>query len=121
MQRSASIELKDKKNLKNNKYPTIWLLVEILTFGDIVELLDLMSNKNLKALADYYNCTPDQLKSWLKSLKFIRNNCAHNSTVIDIKLKTSPMMLEEWKEYLFINQKNEVTRRLAIILCIIKR
>ncbi|WP_254559638.1 Abi family protein, partial [Salmonella enterica] len=83
-------------------------------FGDIVELLDLMSNKNLKALADYYNCTPDQLKSWLKSLKFIRNNCAHNSTVIDIKLKTSPMMLEEWKEYLFINQKNEVTRRLAI-------
>lgn len=121
MQRSASIELKDKKNLKNNQYPTIWLLVEILTFGDIVELLDLMSNKNLKALADYYNCTPDQLKSWLKSLKFIRNNCAHNSTVIDIKLKTSPMMLEEWKEYLFINQKNEVTRRLAIILCIIKK
>ncbi|MFK4846834.1 Abi family protein [Lactococcus petauri] len=121
MQRSSSIELRDKKNLKNNKYPTIWLLVEILTFGDIVELLDLMSNKNLKVLSDYYNCTPEQLKSWLKSLKFIRNNCAHNSMVIDIKLKTSPTMLEEWKEFLYVNQKNEVTSRLAIILCIIKK
>lgn len=120
MQRSSSIELKDKKNLKNNKYPTIWLLVEILTFGDVTELLDLMSNNNLKTLADYYNCKPEQLKSWLKSLKFIRNNCAHNATVIDIQLTTTPVSLSEWKPILFINQKEEITRRLAIILCIIK-
>ena len=119
MQRSTSAELRDKKNLKNNKYPTIWLLVEILTFGDLVELLDLMSNKNLRKLADYYDCTPEQLKSWLKSLKFIRNNCAHNSTVIDVHLTTTPISLNEWREHLFINQKNEITRRLALILCII--
>lgn len=120
VKRSDSIEIKEKRNLKDNKYPTIWLLVEILTFGDITELLELMSQKNLKILANYYNCTPDQLKSWLKSLKFIRNNCAHNSTVIDIQIKTKPIILPDWKVNLFTNQKNEVTRRLAVTLCIIK-
>ncbi|MBW9299272.1 CAAX protease [Lactococcus raffinolactis] len=120
VKRSDSIEIKEKRNLKDNKYPTIWLLVEILTFGDITELLELMSQKNLKILANYYNCTPDQLKSWLKSLKFIRNNCAHNSTVIDIQIKTKPIILPDWKINLFTNQKNEVTRRLAVTLCIIK-
>ena len=119
VKRSDSIEIKEKRNLKDNKYPTIWLLVEILTFGDITELLELMSQKNLKILANYYNCTPDQLKSWLKSLKFIRNNCAHNSTVIDIQIKTKPIILPDWKINLFTNQKNEVTRRLAVTLCII--
>lgn len=110
MNRSSSIkfELKNKQNLSENKYPSIWLLVEILSFGDITELLKLMSNKNLKKLSDYYNCKPEQLKSWVKALDFIRNNCAHNSTVIDIQLKTAPIMKNEWNSLLFINKNGKI-------------
>lgn len=116
--RSNSAEIKDKRNLKDGIYPTIWLLVEVLTFGDIVEMLELMSESNLRKLANYYNCTPKELVSWLKSLKFIRNNCAHNSTVIDIQLKTRPVLLSEWDDILYKNSKNGVTNRLALVLCI---
>lgn len=119
---SDSHELSDNSNLNKDGFPSIWLVIDVLTFGDIIYLLSLMSNKNLKKIADFYDCSPNELISWLKCLKFIRNSCAHNSMIINTKLKTTPLVKKEWEELLFRypHKQQKVTDRLAVVLCVLK-
>ncbi len=121
MRTSNSRDIKHKQNLNRNNLPTIWLATDILTFGDILHLLELMSNSNLKRIADCYDCTPKEFLSWIKCLKFVRNICAHNANIIDIKLNTTPMIISEWHPILFQFSDGKYTDRVAVVLCIIHR
>ena len=114
-------------NIRGNKdidgFPTIWLALEILTFGDIVAFLDMMNDSLLRKIAKTYNSSAEELLSWVKCLHFVRNICAHNSNLIDVKLKTKPKYRKEWMDILyFITSKDGVnktpTNRLAVIVCI---
>ncbi|ODJ72077.1 CAAX protease [Brochothrix thermosphacta] len=121
MRHSEHSELKSKKNLNNKSFPSVWLMIDLLTFGDVLKLLEYMSTKNLQTIAKTYDCSTAELMSWLKCLKFIRNACAHNSNVIDLKLRTTPTVKEEWKEYLFKyeNKENKYTDRIAVVLFVL--
>jgi len=121
MRTSNSRDIRDKRNLNEKNLPTVWLATDILTFGDILHLLELMSNNNLKRIADCYDCTPKEFISWIKCLKFVRNICAHNANIIDIKLNTTPTIIEEWRPLLFQFSDGKYTDRIAVILCIINR
>lgn len=103
----------------NLEFPPIWLLIEILTFGDALEIYDLMTKKDKIKVANNYNCKTNELKSWLEHLKLIRNMCAHNSGIIDIKLRTIPIIREEWKVNLYCHN-GKYTNRIANTLVILK-
>lgn len=120
---SSNPEISNPRNLNDDKYPSIWLAVDALTFGDILHLIELMSQNNIKDLADFYKCTPSELISWLKCLKFVRNICAHNSNIIDIKLSTTPLIHDDWKPilYKFEGSSGRYTDRIAVVLCVLKR
>lgn len=98
----------------------IWLLIEILTFGEILEIYRLMTKTNRIKIAKFYNATTDELDSWLTHLKLIRNMCAHNSGIIDIKFKTVPKIRDEWKKNLFSFDNGKPTNRIGISLVILK-
>lgn len=118
---SSNPEMKLTENLNKDKFPSIWLAIDVLTFGDTIYLIELMSKRNQKTLANVYGCKPNELISWLKCLKFVRNICAHNSNIIDIRLKTTPLVLDEWKTTLFkYPNQDRYTDRIAVVLCIIK-
>ncbi|MEX2947712.1 Abi family protein [Staphylococcus warneri] len=119
MSLSHSPEIKDKKNLDINGMPSIWLMTDVLMFGDIVQLLSLMSVNNLNKISKYYNCNNDELISWLKCLNFIRNICAHNSNVLDIKINTPPKISENWKNDIYKIKDGNYSNRLAIVIYII--
>ena len=104
------IEQKQKSD-GTDKLP-IWMLVESLTFGEILFLLKLMSNKRLNNIAKKFNCNQDELISWLSTINFIRNQCAHNHKLVDIHIKTKPKIREEWKSWLLF-EKNNTTGNLA--------
>ena len=79
-----------------------------------------MTNKNLKEIAVFYDCSNSELKSWMSCLNFVRNMCAHNSNVIDIRFKTTPVLKEEWKQYLYVYpNRNEYTNRIATAIYIV--
>lgn len=107
----------------NYKYPPVWMIIEILTFGDVLKFYELMSTKNREDIADFYECSPSELESWLKSLKFIRNLSAHNTSVIDSRLKTNATVRKNWKKYLYIHVDKKgnkrPTNRIALILPIL--
>ena len=98
----------------------IWMLTEILTFGEIVYLYETMSLKNRKAIAHSYNLTLDEFTSWIKNLKLVRNLCAHNTHIINIKFKAVPLIKNEWKPHLYYNKgKNIYTNRIANTIMIL--
>ena len=106
------------------EFPPIWMLIEILTFGDVLSLYELMSKKNRKEIASFYNCTDDELESWLYSLKLVRNLAAHNSCIIDMSFRTKPIIRKEWHKYLYTYQLKDgsivTTDKIALIFVILK-
>lgn len=98
----------------------IWMLVEMLTLGEIVYLMNLMSKNRRANIANELNVSNDDLLSWIKFLKFIRNQVAHNHNIIDLKLKSKPKVKEEWKKYLYRDTEEKITsNRLSVIVIIV--
>nr|WP_263313798.1 Abi family protein [Mammaliicoccus sp. Marseille-Q6498] len=116
---SRSFELHDKKNFNDEKLPSIWLMTDVLMFGDLVQILKLMSKNNITKIARYYRCSNEELLSWLKCLNFIRNICAHNSNILDIKLATAPKVYKDWNGDIFQFKDGNYSNRLAIVIFII--
>lgn len=124
VKRTNSAEFANPDNKDADGFPTIWLAIDVLTFGDMEVMLDMMNDSLLRKIAAVYQTEPDEFLSWVKCLHFIRNICAHNSNLIDIKLKTKPKLRKEWVPYLyFINSsrsgKRTPTDRLALVICIV--
>lgn len=99
MKKSQLSELKNRHNIENDGFPSVWLGIDLLMFGNIVTILESMSEKNLRLIALEYNCSTEELVSWMKCLHFVRNICAHNSKLIDIKLTTKPKVRSDWMDY----------------------
>ncbi|MEK1294291.1 Abi family protein [Limosilactobacillus fermentum] len=122
IRKSNMPDLKKRENQNQDGFPTVWLAIDSLMFGGLVTIITMISKKNLKKLAAYFNCTGTELVSWVKCLNFIRNICAHNSNVIDFKLNTVPVIRKNWKEDLYsIKGKNGLrpTNRLAVVIFIL--
>jgi abortive infection bacteriophage resistance protein len=116
-------DAKMKRNQDADGFPTVWLSLNVLTFGEMVSLIEVLSKKNIIDLASKYDCTANEFLSWMKTLHFVRNICSHNSNIIDIAIKTEPLYREEWNDFLFTfdnQQGKKPTNRLAVILAILK-
>jgi abortive infection bacteriophage resistance protein len=122
--KQRSSEFSNTNNLDPDGFPTIWLAIDTLTFGDIVIMLDMMNDNVLRKIASKYNASSDEFLSWIKCLHFIRNTCAHNSNLIDIKLTTKPKYRKEWVSCLYLLKSRDgahttPTNRLAAVICIV--
>lgn len=116
LRRSKNSSIIEFLKEEEEKIPPIWMVVDVLTLGNIVHLFTLMSKKKKEEIAKFYKCEPEEFESWLKHIKFIRNKCAHNSNIIDLKMKTRPLLRKEWREKLFVYEhKNNLiyTNRIA--------
>lgn len=90
IKRSNLQDIKQSENLNEDGFPTVWLMIDALTFGDTINLLKIMAKNNLKEIAKEFNCTASELLSWLGCLNLVRNICCHNSDLLDIKFKRKP-------------------------------
>ncbi len=117
----SSKDYTNPANLDADGFPSIWLAIDVLTFGDMVNILDAMNKDILRHIAIKYKITTQEFLSWMKCIHFVRNICAHNSNLIDIKLKTKPKCRKEWRFFLYtINREQQTpTNKLAVVICII--
>lgn len=102
----------------------IWLIIEVLTFGEILDLYDLMSKNNKKAITGFYSLDPFTFKSWSENLKLVRNMAAHNSNIVDFKFITKPVIKSGWEQKLLhqIDEKGKkmYTNKIAITIMILE-
>lgn len=115
--KSNSAELKIK--MKADRRVPVWLMINLLTLGEVIKLLELMSQTKLKIISKQYGLTHSELLSQLKCIHLVRNICAHNSVIVDFKLRTVPKIPEDIKEYLYHFEDGRPTKNVAVPVLLI--
>jgi abortive infection bacteriophage resistance protein len=69
----------------------IWMAVETLSIGSLAIMYQGLEGQSRKEIADRYCVTKTILISWLESLVYVRNLCAHHSRLWNRKLAVSPI------------------------------
>lgn len=70
--------------------PPIWVLVEILPLGNLINLITKTKPNTIIDFYNQFNYKRQLLKSFLHSLYFVRNQCAHNSILWNIDYQPLP-------------------------------
>lgn len=86
---------------RTSKFPTVWLALDLLSFGQAYNMYKIMKPELKERVSDTFNCSQGQLDSWLGTIVLLRNMSAHNNNLVDIQLKTKPKVLESWQEIMY--------------------
>jgi len=100
--------------------PPAWMCIELLTMGDLSYLYKgLRKNSDKKQIADFFDVHPTIFISWLHTLTYVRNLCAHHSRIWNRDLAIEPEKLKKpignWIEEPFENNK-----RTFYFICLLK-
>jgi abortive infection bacteriophage resistance protein len=100
--------------------PPIWMVMELLTFGKLCSLYSNMKDSDeKKAIAAAYDLPVSILSSWLLSLNYIRNCCAHHMRLWNRWLPLRPM-IPSGKRYRFLSHIDDYTdKQLFGVACCI--
>lgn len=76
----------------------IYALVEILSFGTLSKFYKNMKNQDKKAIAKLFGVGYTYFESWLESISYVRNICAHYGRLYNAKLSKTPILYKEYSE-----------------------
>lgn len=104
-------------NYADPECPPSWMVMETLTFGTLASLYEnLKDNDEKKAIAANYKVVVPLFQSWLKSINFIRNCCAHHSRLWNRKIPLKPTTPTRKNKNFLDHIDNETDKRLYGIL-----
>jgi abortive infection bacteriophage resistance protein len=107
-------------NYSSPANPPSWMCFELLTIGEMSNVYKgLRSKSDKKRIADFFDLHPTVFTSWLHSLTYVRNICAHHSRLWNKELAIKPELLVKpgggW-----ISRKYENNKRVFYLLCVLK-
>lgn len=101
-----------RQNYESGELP-IYALVEVLSFGTLSKFYKNMLNKDKKAVAKSFGVGYTYFESWLESISYVRNICAHYGRLYNAKLSKRPMLYKEYTQAGIWN-----TRIFGVLLCL---
>ncbi len=107
-----------KKNYIESLPPS-WIILEITSFGSLSKLYsNLISCKEKRDIAHYFGLSDSVFGSWLHSIVYLRNICAHHTRLWNRVMQINPMIP---KKHLFawVNTPPQ-NNRTYMMLCLIK-
>jgi len=67
-------------NNYSNAYPPCWMMLEITSFGSLSIIYEnLRPGRTKRSIANYFGLDDGTFSSWLHTLVYLRNNCAHHN------------------------------------------
>ena len=102
-----------QSNYENGEIP-FYALVEILSFGTLSKFFKNMKNPDKKAVASTYGVNFIYFESWIETLAYVRNLCAHYGRLYNAKLTKTPKLYTAYRQQGISNQ------RIFGVLCCIK-
>lgn len=72
-------------------YIPLWVLIRIITFGQISKFYDLMKQQDQNKIAKNFGVREKELKTYIHNLAIVRNICAHDEKLYDIALQNTIM------------------------------
>lgn len=91
----------------------IYALVEVFSFGTLSKFFKNMKNADKKAVAATFGVGYTYFESWIESMAYVRNICAHYGRLYNAKLSKTPIL---YKEYTHAGIGNN--RIFGLLLCI---
>lgn len=76
----------------------LYALVEVFSFGTLSKFYKNMLNADKKAVAKTFGVGYTYLESWLESISYVRNICAHYGRLYNTKLSKTPILYREYSE-----------------------
>lgn len=68
----------------------LWMAVEVMTFGQLFTMFRYLHRNEQQALAQQFGIFPNVFESWLHTLNFIRNACAHHARLWNREIPLRP-------------------------------
>jgi abortive infection bacteriophage resistance protein len=99
--------------------PPAWMSLEVFTFGHVSHhFSNLKRFSDKKMIAKYFNIEYPVLESWLHSITYIRNICAHHARLWNRSLRIKPQYPKSNKNKfeIFSNISNDKIYVLIVIL-----
>lgn len=100
-------------NYENGDMP-FYALVEILSFGTLSKFYKNMKNPDKKQIASTYSIGYTYLESWIESIAYVRNICAHYGRLYNARLTKTPKLYRQDIE------RGAVNNRIFGVLCCMK-
>ncbi len=100
-----------RENYEGGNLP-IYALVEVFSFGTLSKFYKNMHNKDKKAVAKTFGVGYTYIESWLESISYVRNICAHYGRLYNAKMSKTPIL---YKEYTQVGIGNN--RIYGVLLC----
>ncbi len=109
--------------LDTYKYIPLWVLIRILSFGKVSKFYSFMKQKEQNNISRKFNIQSETLKVYLINLGNVRNICAHDEKLYDIRLKNR-INITDFHRMLELTRKNNkttyATRDLFSVIIILK-
>ena len=86
-----------RENYEDGELP-IYALVEVFSFGTLSKFYKNMKNVDKKVVAKSFGIGYTYLESWLESISYVRNICAHYGRLYNAKLSKTPTLYKEYSQ-----------------------
>ena len=119
---SAEVFIQHYKSKYNSPpNPPSWMCVEIMYFKQLSRICDaLKQRKDVSGISNHFNLPPEIFCSWLHTINYVRNICAHHHRLWNRALSIVPEKLNFSKSLRWISGINSVQRsRLYYFLCML--
>lgn len=99
-----------------NKYdtpvnPPSWMSIEVMYFSHLSRICSGLKNRtDINGIATYFSLPPQIFCSWLHSINYIRNLCAHHARLWNREMSIVPAKLDFSKKLTWISNPDTVRR-----------
>ena len=101
--------------------PPSWMCFELLTIGEMSHIYrGLKNNDDKKRIAQKFDLHYNVFTSWVHSITYVRNICAHHSRLWNKDLAVEPAKLIKPQGNWLSNDFNNNNKRIFYFLCLLK-
>lgn len=119
LDRSDDDQILRFKNTYSNPFPPAWMTLEVSSFGTLSMLFKLLKPSLTKRkIAKFYGVSDSVFESWLHSIVYVRNICAHHSRLWNKTLRIQPLFPRR-TAHVFLSSPVR-SDRVYYVLCIIQ-
>lgn len=110
-----------KNTYHEPKNPPSWMCVEVMYFNQLSRICSNLSDrKDIVEIAKYFGLPPKEFNSWLHTMNYVRNLCAHHARLWNRDLKIVPAVLKFSKNKVWLSNPEKAKRsKVYYFLCMI--
>lgn len=119
LDRSDEEQILRFKSMYADTFPPAWMTMEVTSFGTLSMLYKLLKpNLTKRKIANFYGLSDSAFESWLHSIVYVRNICAHHSRLWNKTLRIRPLFPRKTgKTFISTPVRSD---KLYYVLCIIQ-